>query len=141
MNPAVTKTIAVYPKSASLALKKIRQLIFSVAREHDLSEIEETLKWGQPAYLVKQGSTIRIAWRDSDADKLRVYFNCQSKLVETFRELYATDLYFEGNRAIVVDLPIRPDKQLLELEHCLTLALNYHRLKHLPMLGAFGSDK
>ena len=43
---------------------KLRQLIFDVAaKTKDVGQLEETLKWGEPAYLTsesKSGSLIRI---------------------------------------------------------------------------------
>ncbi len=40
---------------------------------------------------------------------------------------------FEGKRAIVFresdELPVE------QLKHCVSLALTYHRVKHLPLLG------
>jgi hypothetical protein len=62
-----------------------------------------------------------------------MYFNCRTKLVDTFRELYRDQFKFYGNRAIVFhegdEIPIDA------LKHCILLALTYHRRKHLPMLG------
>ena len=44
-----------------------------------------------------------------------------------------TTFKFDGNRAIVFD---KSDKlPSTELKHCISLALTYHSVKHLPMLG------
>ena len=63
-----------------------------------------------------------------------MFFHCRTSLVATFRELYMEKFTFEGDRAIVFhendEIPID------ELKHCISLALTYHRRKHLPMLGA-----
>ena len=63
-----------------------------------------------------------------------MYFNCNTSLVDTFRELYGDVFMFEGNRAIVFgeadEIPVA------ELKHCISLALTYHRVKRLPLLGA-----
>ena len=37
------------------------------------------------------------------ADQYAVYFHCQTDLVETFRELYPTELRYGGNRSILLD--------------------------------------
>ena len=53
-----------------------------------------------------------------------MYFHCQTNLVATFRELYPTELQFEGNRSIRfargAALPLDA------LRHCIALALTYH---------------
>ena len=98
-----------------------------------LQKIEETLKWGEPSYLTKHGSTVRIDWKEKNPEHIAVYFKCTSKLVPTFKSLYKDKFNFEGNRAIVFQLK---DKiPVKELKHCIALALTYHKIKHLPLLG------
>ena len=116
-------------------LLHLRQLVLDTAKEYKLADtLEETLKWGEPSYVVKTGSTIRMAWKSSSPGQCAMYFHCQTRLVDTFKELYADKLKFEGNRAIVFD----QDDQIPidEVRHCILLALTYHDRKHLPMLGA-----
>ena len=79
-------------------------------------------------------STIRIDWKESKPNQYAMYFHCQTKLVDTFKELYKHVFQFEGNRAILFGLDDRIPEN--ELRHCIFLALTYHRVKHLPMLGA-----
>ena len=131
-NPGVQEVFDSYPESLRRKLLVLRRLILETAREIEgIEEIQETLKWGEPSYLVKGGSTVRIAARDSQY--YAVYFHCRTMLVDTFRELYPETFRFEGNRAIVFhkDDPI-PKKTL---KHCIELSLCYHGRKHLPMLG------
>ena len=109
-------------------MRALRQLIFDVAAETEgVGELEETLKWGQPSYVTAQtgsGSTIRIDQVKSQPGKYAAYFHCQTKLVDTFREIHGRELNFVGNRCILLDatakLPARP------LRHCISLALTYH---------------
>lgn len=115
------------PHDARKQLLAIRDLIFSTADSIDgVGEIEETLKWGEPAYITsksKSGSTIRLGWKESAPDQCAVYFNCQTTLVDAFRTLHP-DLHFQGNRAIVFDVSsVLPTE---ELAHCLGMALTYH---------------
>ncbi|MEM8807630.1 MAG: DUF1801 domain-containing protein [Cyanobacteria bacterium P01_G01_bin.38] len=122
------------PEPVREKLHNLRSLILQVASDlDDIGTLEETLKWGQPSYLVKGGSTIRLGWKPSAPDQYAIYFHCKTKLVETYREVYGDLFEFEGNRAIVfhveAKLPTRALKQ------CIALALTYHRVKHLPMLG------
>ena len=112
----------------------LRELVFSVANRIGISNLDESLKWGEPSYLAKGGSAIRMDWKAKTPSEYFLFFNCQTKLVDTFRELYAHTLVFQGNRAIVLSL----DKPLPEHEvaHCVELALGYQSLKSLPLLGA-----
>lgn len=130
----VTARIATYPEMAQRRLHKLRQWLLEVAGEHELGAVTESLKWGEPSFQVKSGSTVRIDWKPSDPDHYFVYFHCQSRLVETFRELYGDRFTFEGNRAIVFGL--YDDIPEDALKHCFLLACRYHKIKHLPLLGA-----
>lgn len=107
-------------------------MIFDVAKDYELGEIEETLKWGQPSYLCKSGSTIRLDWQIAVPNCIGVFFNCKTILVETFQEVFGDSLSYNGNRTVFVALDqVTP----LELETCILMALNYHKLKKLPNLG------
>ncbi|WP_197081789.1 hypothetical protein [Paenibacillus sp. E194] len=59
-----TKVAAVfehYPLHIQGKLFFLRQLILDTASETDgVGSVEETLKWGEPSYVMKKGSTIRI---------------------------------------------------------------------------------
>ncbi|HEY2495139.1 MAG TPA: DUF1801 domain-containing protein [Paenibacillus sp.] len=123
-----------YPKHIEEKLLFLRQLILDTAFETEgVDGVEETLKWGEPSYLTKKGSTIRIGWKPSSPHQYAMYFNCNTRLVDTFKEIYRDKFNYEGNRAIVFDenaeIPIN------ELKHCISLSLAYHNRKHLPMLG------
>ncbi|MBU2708634.1 DUF1801 domain-containing protein [Zooshikella marina] len=123
-----------YPPDIRQKLLYLRSLIFEAANELDVSiTIEESLKWGEPSYLVKGGSTIRIDWKEKNPDYCVVYFNCKTTLISTFKVLYQDIFHFEGNRAIMFN--IKDSVPIAPLKHCISMALRYHRIKHLPMLG------
>ena len=130
----VAKVFASYPANVRRKLLAIRELIFSSASSiESVGKIEETLKWGEPAYLTsmsKSGSTIRIAWKKSAPSQYAMYFNCQTNLIDTFRSLFRSEFKFEGNRAIVFDESekVRTDS----LRICIAAALTYHRNKARP---------
>ena len=133
-NPEVAKTINRYPEEIQNKLNLLRNLILETASNIEgINTIEETLKWGEPSYTTKHGSTIRIDWKEKTPNQYAMYFNCKTKLVDTFNERYGNLFTFEGNRAIVFNkidkLPIE------ELKQCIELSLTYHSIKHLPMLG------
>jgi hypothetical protein len=127
----VATTFASYPPQIRRKLGTIRSLILSTAKETDgVGAIEETLKWGEPAYLTSEsgsGSTIRLGWKQSRPDEYAMYFNCRTSLVSTFRALFADELRFEGNRAIVFDAA--DDIPIEALRVCIDTALTYHKRK------------
>lgn len=132
---AALEKINACPQEARTALLHLRELIFETAAESaEVTGFRETLKWGQPSYVTSSGSTMRIHWQPDTPDRCYLYFHCQTRLVETFRELYRDLFEFQGNRAIV--LPTTGEIPTGPLKHCISMALQYHRVKHLPMLGA-----
>ena len=133
MKSEIKDKFSTYPAEAQRQLEAVRRLILAVAQENDLGAVEETLKWGEASYLVKGGSTVRMDWKPKDPDFIKVFFHCQTSLVETFKEIYRDEFEYEGKRAIVIPLGA---SEYGPLSHCLQMALKYHRLKHLPLLGA-----
>ena len=134
-NTEVARVFDEYPEHVRQKMLFLRQLVFDTASETDnIGEIEETLKWGEPSYLTKGGSTVRMDWKKSQPAQYAMFFHCKTKLVDTFKELYGNTLHFDGNRAIVFNLE---DKVPIDaLKHCIVLSLTYHSRKTLPMLGA-----
>ncbi len=133
-NSKVEAIFKQYPATIQKKLFFLRQLILDTALEiENIEKVEETLKWGEPSYITKKGSTIRIGWKQSSPEQYAMYFNCNTNLVETFKELFGDLFNYEGNRAIVFweneDIPVD------ELKQCIAVAVTYHTRKHLPMLG------
>ena len=136
-NPAVAAIFNGYPPLVRRRLLVLRRLIFkTAAATAGVGRIEETLKWGEPAYLTSQsksGSTIRLGWKKSSPTQYAMYFHCQTNLVETFRTLFPDDFKFDGNRAMVFDCDA--DTKALPLpaiEFCVAAAFTYHRRKARP---------
>ncbi|WP_027695626.1 DUF1801 domain-containing protein [Vibrio litoralis] len=134
MNKVVKERFNEYPGNARIRLEELRSLVFQIVSELELGEVDETLKWGEPSYSVKAGSPLRMDWKIKSPNNYYLFFNCQTKLVDTFRELYGEELVFQGNRAIVLSL----SKPLPEtvIRSCLEFALTYQQRKNLPLLGA-----
>ena len=63
---AVAETFNAYPPKIRKRLIALRSLIFETAdKTEGVGALEETLKWGEPAYLTsksKSGSTVRANW-------------------------------------------------------------------------------
>lgn len=134
-NPDVVRVFEGYPEAMREKMLRLRRIVLDTASETDgVGALAETLKWGEPSYAAKGGSTIRMDWKARAPNQYAMYFKCNTPLIATFKEVYGDVFTVEGNRAIVFgetdELPAA------ELKHCISLALTYHRVKHLPLLGA-----
>jgi hypothetical protein len=134
MNPTVKEKFNNYPTHVFTALNTIRELIYSTAKQDGISELTETLKWGEPSYVSNIGSTIRFDWKTKAPDQYCIYFNCKTTLIETFKEVYDDIFKYDGNRALIFSL--EEDVPTQALIHCLSMSLRYKKIKHLPLLGA-----
>ena len=133
-DPKVEQLFNNYPDMVRDKMLSLRSIIMETAEEMDgLSHLEETLKWGEPSYLSKNGSTIRIDWKSRSPEQYAIYFKCTSKLVETFKTIFKSTFVYEGKRAIVFKLDDEIPRE--DLKKCIRAALSYHKVKHLPTLG------
>ena len=123
--PHVAAVFAAYPAGIKAKLLGVRRLILDVAGKMDV-DVEETLRWSQPAYISKSGSTIRIDRLKGDSARIAMFFICHTDLIATFRDLYPK-LSYEGNRAILLDVRGRLPEDTLR--HCVSLALTYRARK------------
>lgn len=120
-----------YPDPVRNKMLALRELVFEAASTADgVGTIEETLKWGEPSYLTvrpKSGTTIRMNWHPDRPDECSVFFHCQTDMISTCRQLYPELFHFEGNRrmSFAANEPV-PEEAM---QHCLALALTYHRRK------------
>lgn len=130
LNSEVSKVVNTYPIEARETFFLLRELLLKEASlDNTIGEIEETVKWGEPAYLTsstKSGSTIRIAWKAKNSEHIGIYFNCKTTLVDTYRSIFPM-LTFEGSRAIILSI----NKKIPEgiLRECFAMALTYHSKK------------
>ena len=133
MKNVVKQKFNTYPGHVRPKMESLRNLIYEVAKITDgVGELEETLKWGEPAYLTsktKSGTTIRIDWKPKNPDQIAMYVNCNTTLIGTFRTLFNGQLKFEGNRAIV--FPIGKPIPAEQLKVCIAIALRYHLDKNI----------
>lgn len=129
-DPNVEAKFDSYPPKARTALSTLREWVFSTAAETDGVEgVEETLKWGEPAYLTtnRAGTTVRMDYKAKAPDQVALYFHCQTGLVDGFRNVYGDLLTFEGNRAVV--LPLGDPMPEAALRECIRAALTHHLRK------------
>lgn len=128
MKNEVKQKFNLYPDHIKPIMERLRDLIIEVAEKTDkVGKLDETLKWGEPAYCTSQtksGTTIRIDWKPKNPCQIGLYVSCNTTLIRTFRTMFPDNLQFEGNRAVVfpVDKPIPKE----ELSICIQMALRYH---------------
>jgi hypothetical protein len=138
---AVEAHFTSYPTLVRQKMLALRALVFeTAARTKGVGELQETLKWGEPAYVTaesKSGSTLRIDWKSKYPDRYAMYFNCQTGLVESYRSMFPNDFTFEKNRALVFKLsePIPIDS----LSFCIEASLTYHSRKRAAARMAMGA--
>jgi hypothetical protein len=131
MDAAVAKAFGAYPANIRRRLMDLRALIFRVAASTaGVGKLEETLKWGEPAYMTSEsasGSTVRIGWKASAPTQYAMYFHCRTSLIETLRNLFPNEFTFAGNRAIVFEESETVPTEALAF--CVAAALTYHQRK------------
>lgn len=130
----IDQRIANYPNDAVNALNQLRALVHAVAEEQKISDVAECLKWGEPSFTCASGSTLRMDWKEKQPDVVSIFVNCKSQLAATTKELYGDHLDVIGNREI--QLPLNKTWPQESVKHLIQMALTYHKIKHLPSLGA-----
>lgn len=133
-DPRVNDVFANYPDFVRDKLQHLRELVIETAEETEgVTVLEETLKWGEPSFVTKNGSTLRMDWKEKTPDQYAMYFQCTSRLVNTFRLVFDHKFQFEGKRAIVFKLNEKIPE--LELKECIRASLIYHNVKEQITLG------
>ncbi len=133
-NPEFETKLESYPDFVRDKLKDLRTLVIETAEEiPEVTDLEETLKWGEPSFLTKAGSTLRIDWKKKTPNQYQMYFKCTSRLVETFKLVFGELFEYEKNRAIIFQLD--QEVPVAELKKCIKATLMYHKVKGDLSLG------
>ncbi len=123
-----------YPKQVRPKMQYLRELVIQTAKEiPEIEELEETLRWGEPSFVTKIGSTLRMDWKEKTPHQYQMYFKCTSRLVETFKVVFGDLFEYENNRAIVFKLG--DEIPVVELKKCIVATLKYHKVKKDITLG------
>lgn len=133
-DPKVDQVFTNYPDHVRDKMHYLRTLVIETAEETaSIDKLEETLKWGEPSFVTKKGSTLRMDWKAKTPNQYAMYFQCTSRLVDTFRLVFDDTFQYEGKRAIVFHL----DQKIPvpELKECIKASLTYHNVKHMDTLG------
>jgi len=133
-DPKFEEVFANYPDFVRDKMQFLRDLVIETAREiEEINILEETLKWGEPSFLTKDSSTLRMDWKEKAPDQYAMYFQCTSRLVDTFRLVFDHKFQYEGKRAIVFQLNQKIPEW--ELKECIKASLIYHNVKEQITLG------
>ena len=133
LDPRIDEKFLTYPADTQEKMHRLRRLVHECAKELHLDKLEETLKWGEPSFVTKHGSTLRMDWKEKNPDQYALYFKCTSRLVETFKLVFGDTFTYEGTRAIVFgkeeEVPVE------EVKKCIKATLQYHKVKQDKTLG------
>jgi hypothetical protein len=130
----VDVVFARYPAKARTKMEFLKRLVIETANEtEDVHEMVLTLKWGEPSFVTRIGSTLRMDWKAKTPARYAMYFQCSSRLVDTFKLIFGDKFRYEGNRAIVFKLD--QEVPVTELKECIKASLRYHKVKSLMTLG------
>lgn len=78
-DPRVEVVFANYPDFVKDKMRNLRNLVIETAREVEgISHLEETLKWGEPSFLTKHGSTLRMDWKEKNQTNTPCILNAQA---------------------------------------------------------------
>lgn len=134
VNPKVEEVFVNYPNRVRHKMQGLKELVIATAKETEgLDELEITLKWGEPSFISEYGSTIRMDWKARTPNQYVLYFQCTSRLVDTFRLVFGSKFQYEGKRALIFQM----DQKIpnAELKACIKAALRYHKVKDQMTLG------
>ena len=121
---SIAAAMADYSDAQRDTLLALRALILDVAdRTEGVGPVEETLKWGQPAYLAQSGTTVRLAAARGDDGAVGVYTSCQTPLVANFALEHGSRFTYDGGRGIHV--AVGAALPVLELSDFFESALTY----------------
>ncbi len=126
-DPAVEAAFDAFPSAVRGRLLELRETIFDTAKGiNGLGPLQETLKWGQPAYLTpicKPGTTLRLGVPKRGGYALFVH--CQTRVIPEFRAQFPDVFSYDETRAVLLRETAAPDMAALRL--LIRSALTYHR--------------
>ncbi|AYN67975.1 DUF1801 domain-containing protein [Euzebyella marina] len=134
VDPKVDDKFATYPEEVLIKMNFLRQLVIETASDSDwINRLEVTLKWNEPSFITNCGSTLRMDWKEKNPEQYAMYFQCTSRLVDTFKMIFGPKFMYEGNRALLFEMD--SEIPVDELKSCIMACLTYHKVKHLATLG------
>lgn len=125
-DPAVKQVFDTFAPDTRVGVLALRRLIFQTASAtRGVGQIQETLKWGQPAYLTphtKSGTTLRLG--TPKTGEFAIFAHCQTDVISGFQTLFPQDFRYDGTRAVL--FRTLDDLDADKLVMLITRALTYH---------------
>lgn len=128
MTDPFEQTLAAWPPTARAQFQQMRALIVDAAHAADVGEVEESLKWGQPAWRPKRartGSTLRLHWDAKTPQTIALFVDCKTTLGAEMFAAYPYDFKYESNRAMRLHLGAPLPQQAIA--HLAQRTFTYHR--------------
>ena len=127
--PALLLThICRWPTPVQQRLLSMRGAFHDVAAAAGIGPLEESLKWGQPAWRpsrARTGSTLRLNWSETTASMLLAYVDCKTDLA-TQMQIRFPEIPSDGRRELRFSLDRDDDDAIWQLAH---LTFTYHAAK------------
>ena len=128
--PYIMAYTATWPTQAQAHFADLRHLVHEVAAAIDVGPLDESLKWGQPAWRPRRartGSTLRVDWSPATPDRLLAFVDCKTDIAAQMDLRFPGQFGNDGRRAMGFDLEgALPRDALWQLAH---MTLAYHRNK------------
>ena len=124
LEPGVAAVVLGYPEAVRERVLELRRLLYDVADELEVGAIDEKLRWGEPGFRVKGGTTVRLHCKHPASGKVGFFVPCSTDLAASYRARHP-ELEIEGDR--VVWLPLEGPLPEEALRDCIALAWTYHR--------------
>jgi len=115
-------------EKARAGLLALRDLILETAGAlPDIGPVEEALRWGQPSYISRKGTPLRLGVPKSG--RFGLFVHCQSRVIPNYLERYPAWDRIEGTRALLFDRPdqIEPLRHGWLIRHALTYKVKASR--------------
>lgn len=123
MTPQVAQAFDAFPDAARTGVMVLRGLILEVAAaEPEIGPVSEELRWGQPAYLVPKGTTLRLGVPKDGG--FAIYAHCQTTVISDYAAAFPGMDRIEGNRAVRFERADQIDAARMRL--LIHAALTYH---------------
>ena len=130
----LTDTLATWSKPAQELAQACRHLFHTIAQEADTGPLDESLKWGQPAWRPRKartGATLRMDWDAATPDRLSLYVDCKTDLASRMRDIYPDLPLNDGQRHLGITIGAPLPEQALA--HLAEMTFTYHRAKRMQL--------
>ena len=105
LHPDLIHKLQSWPTRAVQHAHVIRALFLQTAQDIDAYNLEESLKWGEPAWRPKKGgTTLRVAWSTKSPDELGLFVDCKSDLCARMQWDFPSTFRFVAPRAMYLQL-------------------------------------